>query len=218
MQISLGPYRRYLRRYESAFAYAVLGIIGGVASGLAVLAFEYAIRGLAELWQVSRGEDFEALPRVWLFVLPTLGGITLGLAFSLLRPEDREGGLVHLVSRMHSHYGVLPLRNALVQFVGGAVALASGQSGGREGPGVHLGGAINSLLGQVLRLPHSSLRVLIACGTAGGIAAAFNTPLAGVIFAMEVVLMEYTIAGFLPVMLAAVTAAAVSQGIGGFFP
>lgn len=218
MQISLGPYRRYLRGYESAFAYAVLGIIGGLASGLAVLAFEYAIRGLAELWQVSRGEDFEALPRVWLFVLPTLGGIALGLAFSLLRPEDREGGLVHLVSRMHSHYGVLPLRNALVQFVGGAVALASGQSGGREGPGVHLGGAVNSLLGQALRLPHSSLRVLIACGTAGGIAAAFNTPLAGVIFAMEVVSMEYTIAGFLPVMLAAVTAAAVSQGIGGFFP
>lgn len=218
MQISLGPYRRYLRRYESAFAYAVLGIVGGLASGLAVIAFEYAIRGLAELRLVSRGEDFESLPRLWLFALPTLGGIALGLAFSLLPREDREVGIVHLVSRLHSHYGVLPLRNALVQFFGGAAALASGQSGGREGPGVHLGGAINSLLGQALALPHNSLRVLIACGTAGGIAAAFNTPLAGVIFAMEVVLMEYTIAGFLPVMLATVTAAAISQGIGGFFP
>lgn len=218
MQISLGPYRRSLRRYESAFAYAVLGIVGGLASGLAVMAFEYAIHGLAELWQVSRAERFESLPRLWMFALPTLGGIALGLAFSLLRPEDREVGLTHLVSRLHSHYGVLPLRNALVQFFGGIAALASGQSGGREGPGVHLGGAINSLLGQALALPHSSLRVLIACGTAGGIAAAFNTPLAGVIFAMEVVLMEYTIAGFLPVMLAAVTAAAVSQGVGSFFP
>lgn len=218
MQISLGSYRRYLRHYESVLAYAVLGILGGLASGLAVIAFEYAVRGLADLWQVGRGEDFESLPRVWLFALPSLGGMALGLGFSLLRREDREVGLVHIVSRLHSHYGLLPLRNALVQFMGGAVALASGQSGGREGPGVHLGGAISSLLGQALALPHSSLRVLIACGTAGSISAAFNTPLAGVIFAMEVVLMEYTIAGFLPVMLAAVTAAAVSQGIGGFFP
>jgi len=141
VQISLGPYRRSLRRYESAFAYAVLGIVGGLASGLAVMAFEYAIHGLAGLWQVSRAENFETLPRLWIFALPTLGGIVLGLAFSLLRPEDREVGLTHLVSRLHSHYGVLPLRNALVQFFGGVVALASGQSGGREGPGVHLGGA-----------------------------------------------------------------------------
>ena len=67
----------------------------------------------------------------------------------------------------------------------GAFALATGQSGGREGPGVHLGGAANSLMGQQLGLPNNSLRVLIACGTAGGIAAAFNTPLAGVVFAIE---------------------------------
>jgi H+/Cl- antiporter ClcA len=116
---------------------------------------------------------------------------------------------------MHSHYGVLPLRNALVQFIGGAFALASGQSGGREGPGVHLGGAVNSLIGQRLGLPNNSLRVLIACGTAGGIAAAFNTPLAGVIFAMEVIVVEYTVAGFIPVILAAVSASAVSRYLAG---
>jgi H+/Cl- antiporter ClcA len=218
VQISLGPYRRFLRRYESAFAYAVLGLLGGLASGLAVLAFEAAVLAIAGALQVRGGEHFESLPRLWLFLLPSLGGLLLGLAFSLLQREDREVGVLHLVSRLHSHYGVLPLRNTLVQFFGGAAALACGQSGGREGPGVHLGGAINSLLGQALALPHSSLRVLIACGTAGGIAAAFNTPLAGVIFAMEVVLMEYTVAGFLPVMLAAVTAASISQGVGGTFP
>ena len=67
----------------------------------------------------------------------------------------------------------------LLQFVGGAFALATGQSGGREGPGVHLGGAVNSLLGQWLGLPNNSLRILIACGTAGGIAAAFQTPPGG---------------------------------------
>jgi CIC family chloride channel protein len=118
---------------------------------------------------------------------------------------------VHVISRMHSHYGVLPLRNALLQFIAGTFALATGQSGGREGPGVHLGAAVNSLLGQRLGLPNNSLRTLIACGTAGGIAAAFHTPLAGVIFAMEVIVAEYTVAGFIPVMLAAVSASAVSR-------
>lgn len=212
----LGQYRRYLTNYESALAYAVLGIVGGVASGLVVIAFEISIRQLALLWGVDDGGDgFESLPRWMLFALPAAGGVLLGLAFWALKPEDREVGIVHVLSRMHSHYGVLPLKNALVQFIGGAFALASGQSGGREGPGVHLGGAINSLIGQRLALPNNSLRVLIACGTAGGIAAAFNTPLAGVIFAMEVIVVEYTVAGFIPVILAAVSASAVSRYLAG---
>jgi CIC family chloride channel protein len=212
----LDKYRRYLTNYESLLAYSLLGIAGGIASGLVVLGFELAIGELALVWGVvDGGENFENLPQWMRFALPAGGAAALGLAYSLLKPEDRETGIVHVISRMHSHYGALPLRNALVQFAGGAIALATGQSGGREGPGVHLGAAINSQLGQRLGLPNNSLRVLIACGTAGGIAAAFNTPLAGVIFAMEVIIAEYTVVGFIPVMLAAVSAAAVSQFLSG---
>ena len=216
MRDLLNNYRRRLTNYESVMAYSLLGLVGGVASGLIVLAFEVAIGELASLWGVhDRGENFEALPQWALFALPAGGAALLGIVYSLLKPEDRETGIVHVLSRMHSHYGVLPLRNALLQFIGGTFAIASGQSGGREGPGVHLGGAINSLLGQRLGLPNNSLRVLIACGTAGGIAAAFNTPLAGVIFAMEVIIAEYTVVGFIPVMLAAVSASAVSHFLSG---
>ncbi|MFV0476873.1 MAG: chloride channel protein [Parahaliea sp.] len=212
----LNIYRRYLTNYHSVLAYAVLGIVGGVASGLIVLAFELAIIELAWLWGVGdAGEGFEQLPKWQQFVLPAGGALILGLGYLALKPTTRETGIVHVLSRMHSDYGVLPFRNATVQFFGGVFALASGQSGGREGPGVHLGSAINSLLGQRLRLPHNSLRVLIACGTAGGIAAAFNTPLAGVIFAMEVVVAEYTVVGFIPVMLASVSASAISRNLGG---
>lgn len=212
MQNLIDNYRRYLTNYDSVLAYSVLGIVGGVASGAMILLFETAIIQLAAVWDVGdEGDGFEALPRFMHFALPVCGALVLGTAYHFIRGEDRETGIVHVLSRMHSHYGVLPARNALVQFIGGTVALASGQSGGREGPGVHLGGAINSLLGQRLGLPHNSLRVLIACGTAGGIAAAFNTPLAGVIFAMEVIVAEYTVVGFIPVMLAAVSASAVSR-------
>ncbi len=205
-------YRKYLTNYESVMAYSLLGLAGGIASGLAVLAFELAIHQLAAVLGGvgGAGETFEALPQWQRAALPVVGAAVLGLLYTLLKPEDRETGVVHVIDRMHSHYGVLPLRNAILQFVAGAFSLATGQSGGREGPGVHLGGAVNSLMGQRLGLPHNSLRVLVACGTAGGIAAAFNTPLAGVIFAMEVIVAEYTVVGFIPVILAAVSASAVS--------
>jgi len=205
-------YRQTLGDNHAILSYSLLGVIGGLASGLMVLAFELAIYQLASLWGVGNGaESFESLPQWLTFALPVGGALILGIVFTFIKEEDRETGIVHVISRMHSHYGALPLRNALVQFVGGAFAIATGQSGGREGPGVHLGGAINSLLGQKLGLPNNSLRVLIACGTAGGIAAAFNTPLAGVIFAMEVIVIEYSVAGFIPVILAAVSASAISR-------
>lgn len=208
----LNNYRRLLFNYDSIIAYSVLGALGGVASGLIVLAFELGIRELSTRFGVGNaGEGFESLPQWMLFALPAGGATILGLAYTLLKPPDRETGIVHVLSRMHSHYGILPLRNAVVQFVGGIFALATGQSGGREGPGVHLGAAINSLLGQWLGLPNNSLRMLIACGTAGGIAAAFQTPLAGVLFAMEVIVAEYSVVGFIPVVLAAVSASAVSH-------
>ncbi len=92
----------------------------------------------------------------------------------------------------------MPLANAIVQFIGGAAALLTGQSGGREGPAIHLGAAVSSLFGQFLDLPNNSIRTLVACGTAAAIAGSFNTLLAGVVFAMEVIMIEYTIASFIP--------------------
>ncbi len=216
MPLGFRSFRRSLTRYDAAIAYAALGIIAGLLSGGVVIAFEHAIEQLALLLGVgARADGFETLPIEMRIALPVTGALLLGLAFTLLRPEDREVGIVHVISRLHGSYGMLPWRNAVVQFLGGVIALATGQSGGREGPGVHLGAAANSLVGQALRLPNNSLRVLIACGSAGGIAAAFNTPLAGVIFAMEVVISEYTVAGFMPVMLAAVSASVLSEAFGG---
>jgi CIC family chloride channel protein len=99
----------------------------------------------------------------------------------------------------------------VAQFITGVVALASGQPGGREGPAIHLGAAGSSLIGQYLQLPNNSVRVLVGCGAAAAISASFNTPVAGVIFSMEVIVMEYTIAGFIPVILASVVAAVMTQ-------
>ncbi|MCZ6829946.1 MAG: chloride channel protein [Gammaproteobacteria bacterium] len=210
--MQLDQLRHIFDDYRNMLPYAVLGVVAGACAAVILLCFEYVFTA-PELWWRPAGEtlDFELLPPWLRFTLPVTGALVLGLGFSLLKPGHREVGIMHVLSRMHSHYGHLPLANAIVQFIGGAFALATGQSGGREGPGVHLGAAINSNLAHRLGLPNNSQRILIACGTAGSIAAAFNTPLAGVIFAMEVIVTEYTVMGFMPVILAAVSATTVSR-------
>ncbi|MGR8919059.1 MAG: chloride channel protein [Gammaproteobacteria bacterium] len=191
---------------------AVLGLVSGVAAGLVIVAFRLTIGALQQVYMAELpGDAFEWLGEQAQFLAPALGGLVLGALYWRLPAAARTVGVVHVLERLHYHQGHLPLRNLLVQFFGGAVALASGQSVGREAPSVHLGAAVASLFGRQLGLPNNSLRTLVACGAAAAIAASFNTPLAGVVFAMEVVMVEYTIAGFVPVILAAVAATAVTR-------
>ena len=211
-----GQISQYFSDRRALLPYSLLGIAAGLLSAGAVLCFEWTIEALGWLWLGENSPDgFETLTPAERFTMPLLAALALGLVYSWLKPDDRETGIVHVLSRMHSHYGHLPLKNALVQFSCGALALASGHSGGREGPGVHLGAAMSSGLCSVLGLPNNSRRILIACGTAGSIAAAFDTPLAGVVFAMEVIVAEYTVVGFTPVLVAAISATTLSHALRG---
>ncbi len=185
---------------------AILAVVAGLFSGMVILVFRLAVDFVLGNWLLSEGsESFEGLPYIERFALPVIGASLLGVLLTRLSDADRRVGVVHVMERLSRHQGYLPIRNAIVQFFGGIIALVSGQAGGREGPAIHLGAASSSLLGQALKLPNNSIRTLVACGTAAAIAASFNTPIAGVIFAMEVVMMEYTIGSFIPVIIAAVT-------------
>jgi len=191
---------------------ALLGAISGIIAGLVIVTF----RILIEYTQISflpgaDPENYEGLSPLMRLLLATGGGLIVGLLFQYIAKGATQVGVVHTMERLAYHQGRLPLRNAIWQFIGGAITIISGHSVGREGPSVHLGAASGSLLGQWLQLPNSSTRTLVACGVAAAIAASFNTPLAGVIFAMEVVLMEYTIAGFIPIIVAAVLATIVCR-------
>ncbi len=206
-------FRHYFTDYRALLPYSILGVGAGIAAAAVILPFDLLITWLGGLW-LEDSQRFSTLSYGQRFLLPTLGAATLGMVFHFLQAEDREVGIVHVLSRMRSHYGQLPLRNMFTQLLAGAFALATGQSGGREGPGVHLGAAISSGLGHRLGLPDNSQRILIACGTAGAISIAFDTPLAGVIFAMEVIVAEYTVVGFTPVILAAVSANTINHIVG----
>ena len=163
-------------------------------------------------------EDYEHLTLWWRFLLPIAGALLIGFWFEKLAAPSRQVGLIHVMECLAYREGQLPLKNALVQFCSAAVCMISGHSVGREGPSIHIGAACGSWFGQQLRFPNNSIRVLIGCGSAGAIAAAFNTPLAGVIFTMEVVMAEYTLASFTPIILAAVSATAVSRWVFGAAP
>lgn len=212
-------FRRRLSGVDALPQLAVLGLLSGLITGGVILVFRLAIEWPLEYFLPGEGsESFEELELLTRGLLPLAGALGLGLFLHRLATHDRKVGIVHVMERLNYHQGYIPVRSAIVQFITGVSTVVTGQSAGREGPAVHLGAAFSSLMGQWMRLPNNSIRTLVACGCAAAISASFNTPISGVIFAMEVVMMEYTIAGFTPIILAAVSAAIVTQAIYGSEP
>ncbi len=199
-------------RAPSLTAISFLGALTGLLAGLAITGLHELIDLLRQLFANPVWRSADAVsPALNRFLITCSGAVLLGLLYQLSNRRSRPGGIVHIIERLGYHQGQLPLRNTLLQFFGTAIALGSGQVVGREGAAAHLGAASGSLLGQGWELPNTTLRTLVACGTAAGIAASFNTPLAGVIFTMEVIVMEYSVIGLAPVILAAVSANAVAH-------
>lgn len=189
----------------------LLGLITGIFAGLIIVLFRWLIELPLGYFLPGNYENFEALDPQFRLVLPLVGALALGVVLQLLNKRHQDTGVTHIIDRLQNHQGRMPIGNFNVQFWGGAFCLLTGQSIGREGPAAHLGAGAGSLLGQWLKLPSNSLRPLAGCGVAAAIAACFNTPMAGVIFAMEVVMMEYSVAGFIPVILAAVAGTTISH-------
>ncbi len=204
-----------LARPDALAQLAFLGILAGIMTGSVIVAFRLLAEGVLALLLAGDPENYEALAWQYRALLPILAGLFLILLFHFASKGIHVLGVARVMERMAYHQGYLGLRELLLQFFGAAAAIIGGYSVGREGPHVHLGASSGSLLGQWLRLPNNSIRTLVGCGTAAGIAASFNTPLAGVIFALEIVMLEYTIASFIPVILAAASATLVSIAVFG---
>jgi len=202
-----------LARPDALAQLAFLGILAGIMTGIVIVAFRLLAEGVLALLLSGDPENYEALAWQYRALLPIIAGLFLILLFQFASKGIHVLGVARVMERMAYHQGHLRLRELLLQFFGAAAAIIGGYSVGREGPHVHLGASSGSLLGQWLHLPNNSIRTLVGCGTAAGIAASFNTPLAGVIFALEIVMLEYTIASFIPVILAAASATLISIAV-----
>ncbi len=208
-----------LARPDALLQLAVLGLISGLITGAIIVIFRLLVEETQDYLLPGKGsENYEALGAGLRLILPIASGLLLALLFYKASNGLRVLGVARVMERMAYHQGYFTIRGFILQFAGSALALIGGHSVGREGPHIYLGASSGSLFGQSLNLPNNSIRTLVASGVAAAIAASFNTPLAGVIFALEVIMMEYTLVSFIPIMLAAVTATGVSNFVLGSEP
>jgi CIC family chloride channel protein len=205
---STGILPRILDRYQPSEAVVLLltALAVGVAAGLGAIAFRWLI-------DIVTYASFTWLPRMlsglggtYLVIAPATGGLLVGWLTYRYAREAKGHGVPEVMAAVALRGGRIRPRVTVIKALASSICIGSGGSVGREGPIVQIGSALGSSLGQLLRLGDDRIRSLVACGAAGGIAATFNAPIAGAMFALEVILGEFGVGHFAPVVLASVTA------------
>ncbi|WP_201774782.1 chloride channel protein [Demequina salsinemoris] len=212
----------WLRRSENS-ALIALALVVGAAAGFGAIAFRWLIQTFTLIFSghsdYSAVTDHAANPWVpWLggfFVVlaPAVGGLIYGPIIHRWAREARGHGVPEVMYAISKRGGRIPVKVALVKALASAITIGSGGSVGREGPIVQIGSALGSSLARAVRLNESQVRLLVACGAAGGIAATFNAPIAGVFFAMELLLVNFAARTFAAVVLSSVTASVIARAV-----
>lgn len=186
----------------------LIALFIGAAVGGAAVVFRFGISAVQWLWLGTTSESIigavKALPWWIVVAAPIGGGLVVGLLNQYVLPGRRAGAVADVIEASARGGAGLGLRQGLWSALATVISLGSGASAGREGPVVHLGGALASALTRLMVLPPKSARVVLACGVASAISASFNAPIAGVLFAHEVVLRHYAIRAFVPIVIASV--------------
>lgn len=191
-----------------------LAVVIGLLGGWGAVGFRYLIGFFQKLAYGSSGNILEALENygwVYRLAIPALGGLIVGPLIYFFAREAKGHGVPEVMDAVALRGGVIRKRVVAVKSLASALSIAVGGSVGREGPIVQIGSAIGSSVGQVLKVSPGRMRVLVGCGAAAGIAATFNAPVAGMIFALEVILGEFGVTTFSPIVLSAVIATAISR-------
>ena len=205
----------------------VLSVLIGTGAGLGAVAFRYMIKGgtyaLSGFADYAghghaANPDFPWLGRWFVLIAPVVAGLLYGPLVYRFAKEARGHGVPEVMVAVARNGGRIRPQVAVVKSIASALCIAGGGSVGREGPIVQIGSALGSSLAQAFRLDEKRIKLLVACGAAGGIAATFNAPLAGVFFAMEIILREFETEAFGMVVLSSVTASVIGRGILGNNP
>jgi chloride channel protein, CIC family len=146
-----------------------------------------------------------------IILVPVLGSLVVTFLVTNFAPETRGHGVPEVMDAIYYHGGVIRPIVAVVKSVASAIAIGSGASVGREGPIIQIGSAFGSTLGQMIRMPPGQRIILVAAGAGAGIAATFNTPIGGVMFAIELMMPEVSVRTFLPVAVATGTATFIGR-------
>jgi CIC family chloride channel protein len=225
------PERPLVRAYDwlrgSPAGLVVLALAVGAGAGAGAVVFRYLILGFTRL--LTGHNDYSAaghaanpmlpwLGRFFVVLAPVVGGLAYGPLIDRFAREARGHGVPEVMYAVAERGGRIAPPVAVIKSLASALCIGAGGSVGREGPIVQIGSALGSTIGQVVRVPESRLRLLVACGAAGGISATFNAPIAGVFFALELILADFQSESFGMVVLASVTADAIGRAAFGTHP
>ncbi|MCA9882858.1 MAG: chloride channel protein [Anaerolineae bacterium] len=204
----------------------MLAVIVGLTTGICVALFRAGIEWVHEILAVDFGETFlggilESIgvdPRLSIIIVLVLAGLVVGAIAQQLIGHERHHGVAGIIEAVALTGGRLPFLKAPAKVIAAMLSLGAGASVGPEDPSVQIGANLGSFFGQKLRLSEEYISLLVAAGAASAIAAAFNAPIAGVFFALEIILREFTSRTFGIVVLAAVISSGFTQAVRGASP
>lgn len=193
-----------------------LSCLIGIAAGCGAAAFTVLIETVSQL-TVGRTLERVALHPAWnvlLLATPALGLLFVSWFTRRFAPEAQGHGVPEVIVAVARRDGIIRPRVSIVKILASAISIGTGGSVGREGPIVQIGSAVGSVFGQWFKLSARNMKVLVAAGAAAGISATFNAPLAGVIFASEIILGSFVAESLTPIVIASVVADVVQIRIG----
>ncbi|MEM7144704.1 MAG: chloride channel protein [Verrucomicrobiota bacterium] len=204
----------------------VLGVLVGIIGGFGAVVFRMMIAFFHNLlflgtWSLEYNANIHTPPGPWgpwVILVPVLGSIGVVFLVKTFAPEAKGHGVPEVMDAIYYNDGRIRPLVAVVKSLASALSIGSGGSVGREGPIIQIGAAFGSTLGQVIRMPAAQRVNLIAAGAGAGIAATFNTPLGGVVFAMELMMTSIRAKTILPVFIATATATYIGRVFLGMNP
>lgn len=194
----------------------------GVVVAYSAILFREFISVIQFLWIGEASEIFfDQLADVPLYLrilVPTLGGLIVGLLVYYFSPDQRPEGVADVIGARAKGTAYISIKRGIANIVAAGISLGVGGSAGREGPIVHFGASIASSFAKIINIPPSSRRSLFGAGVAAAVTASFNAPIAGVLFALEVILGHFAVAAFVPIVIASVVATLIVRFHLGDFP
>lgn len=208
------PNISYALRTKQPLMWCLAGLIG-FGTAIVAIGFRELIGAVQWTWLGTMSEHVASaarlLPWYTLVFVPAFGGLLVGLFLHYIQPSKRASGVADVIEAKHAPENALRFWPGIGSALVSATSLGFGASVGREGPVVHLGATIAATISRLFQLPRSSNRVLLACGVAGAVSASFNAPIAGVLFAHEVILGHYAMSAFSSIVIASGAATIVSR-------
>ncbi|MEO0680108.1 MAG: chloride channel protein [Pseudomonadota bacterium] len=193
----------------------VIALAVGIAAGYAAVLFRLAISTLQTL--VYGADDLmlhtqlSELSPVWVIGIPVVGGLAVGLILHRFTEDGKARSVAHVIEAAALREGRVPLRSGLASAAASMITLSTGGSTGREGPVVHLAATLSSWVSDKINASPLSARELMGCAVAAAVSASFNAPIAGAVFALEVVLRHYALHAFAPIVVASIAGTVVSR-------